>query len=91
LNAAASESRIDSTFRHLEAIKKTQKAKQQGYELGVNTIIDVLDSQRDVYKSQIEHQKACYDYARSLITLRIWSGGLTPENIEEIDQWFAGH
>ncbi|WP_347988995.1 TolC family protein [Methylomonas sp. AM2-LC] len=91
LNASSGESKIDSTLRHLEAIKKTHAAKQQGYELGVNTIVDVLESQRDVYKAHIEYQKSCYDYARSLIMLRVWSGGLSVENIEEIDKWFSGH
>jgi outer membrane protein len=91
LNASSGEAKIDSTSRHLEAIKKTHAALQQGYELGVNTIVDVLESQRNVYKAHIEYQKACYDYARSLIMLRVWSGGLSVENIEEIDKWFNGH
>jgi outer membrane protein len=89
LNATAGYARIDSTQRELEAQQKTQQAQQKGYELGVATIVDLLESRRDVFKAQIQHQQAVYEYARSLIMLRVWSGGLNLENIEEIDHWFS--
>lgn len=89
LNATAGYARIDSTQRELEARQKTQQAQQKGYELGVATIVDLLESRRDVFKAQIQHQQAVYEYARSLIMLRVWSGGLNLENIEEIDHWFS--
>ena len=89
LNASSGFARIDSTRKEMEAQQKTQAAQQKGYELGVSTIVDLLESRRDVFKAQTEHQKAVYDYARSLIMLRIWSGGLTVESVEEIDRWFS--
>ncbi len=89
LNASASHARIDSTQREVEAQQKTQNARQKGYELGVSTIVDLLESRRDAFKARIQHQQAVYDYARSLIMLRVWSGGLSLENIEEIDHWFS--
>lgn len=91
LNATAGYARIDSTQRELEAQQETQQAQQKGYELGVATIVDLLESRRDVFKAQIQHQQAVYEYARSLIMLRVWSGGLNLENIEEIDHWFSAH
>lgn len=89
LNASAGYARIDSTQREVEAQQKTQNAQQKGYELGVSTIVDLLESRRDAFKAQIQHQQAVYDYARSLIMLRVWSGGLSLENVEEIDHWFS--
>jgi outer membrane protein len=89
LNAMASYARIDSTEREVEARNKAQTAQEKGYELGVSTIIDLLESRRDAFKTQTEHLKACYDYARSLIMLRVWSGGLSLQNIEDIDKWFT--
>lgn len=90
LNASANYAKIKSTQKHLDAEKKAQNAKQQSYEYGVSTIVDVLESIRDVFKAQTEHQKACYDYARSLIMLHVWSGGLNMQSIEDIDRWFTG-
>ena len=73
----------------MEAQQKTQAAQQKGYELWGSTIVDLLEARREVFKAQTEHQKAAYDYARSLIMLRIWPRGLVLESVEEIDQWFS--
>lgn len=90
LNATSGFARIDSTLREVEAQQKTQTAQQRSYELGASTIVDVLDSRREALKALTAHHKAIYDYARSLIMLRVWSGGLSQENIEEVDRWFSG-
>lgn len=89
LNAMASYARIDSTQREVEARDKAQVAQQRGYELGASTIVDLLESRRDAFKTQTQHLKACYDYARGLVMLRVWSGGLSLQNIEDIDKWFT--
>jgi len=89
LNAIASHSKIDSTAEEVKFQKKANEAQKKGYELGASTIIDVLDSQRRASQAQLDHLKARYDYIRNLIALKIWSGGLSIDKIEEIDVWFT--
>lgn len=89
LNSISGRARIDSTRRQFEAQEKATKAQKRGYELGVTTIVDLLESRKETVRIKTEHRQACYDYLRSLIALRIWSGGLTMVDIEEIDKWFT--
>lgn len=88
LNAVSGKARIDSTKRQLDARKKATLALQKGYELGVTTIVDVLESRRDLMQTQTELWQARYQYLRSFVLLRVWSGNFTLSFMEEVDQWF---
>ncbi len=89
LNAEASHAQIASTGQEVYAQNKAYEGQKKGYQLGVSTIVDVLNTRRRLFKARIEHLQARYDYIRNLIGLRIWSGGLSIANIEEIDTWFT--
>jgi outer membrane protein len=89
MNAKASKARIKSTGQEVYAQNKAYKAQQKGYRLGVATIVDVLNSRRRLFRARTEQLQSRYDYIRSLIALRIWSGGLTVATIEEMDGWFT--
>ncbi len=88
LNVVSGKARIDSTQRQLDARTKATTALQKGYELGVSTIVDVLESRRDLMQTQTELWQARYQYLRSLVLLNVWSGNLTMDYMEEVDQWF---
>jgi len=89
LNAAASHARIASTGQEVEAQNRSYEAQQIGYELGVSTIVDVLNNRKLLFKARVDQLQARYDYNRNLIALRFWAGGLSIADIEEIDTWFA--
>ena len=89
LNAGASHARIASTGQEVYAQNKAYEGQKKGYQLGVATIVDVLDTRRRLFKARIELLQARYDYIRNLIGLYIWSGGLSITNIVEIDAWFT--
>ena len=89
LNAQSSHARIASTSQEVSAQNKAYEGQKKGYQLGVSTIIDVMNTRKRLFKSRLEHLQARYDYIRNLIGLRIWAGGLSITNIEEIDAWFS--
>ena len=89
LNAEASHARIASTGQEVYAQNKAFEGQKKGYKLGVSTIVDVMETRRRLFRARIERLQARYDYIRNLIGLRIWAGGLSIANIEEIDTWFA--
>jgi len=88
LNAEASHARIASTGQEVYAQNKAYEGQKKGYQLGVATIVDVLDTRQDLFKARIELLQARYDYIRNLIGLHIWAGGLSIDNVVEIDAWF---
>ena len=91
LNSISGKARIDSTKRQLDARKKATKALQKGYELGASTIVDVLESRRDLMQTQTELWQARYQYLRNIVLLKMWAGSLTMQYMEEVDQWFTAN
>lgn len=89
LTAVSSYARIGSTNTEVAALEKTLEAQRKSHEIGVATIVDVLNAQRLLLKSRSEQSKARYDYIRGLTTLRMHAGTLSLRDIEEIDGWMA--
>ncbi len=89
LDAKASRSRIESTRREVEAREKARDAQQRSYELGVATIVALLESKKNLLKARFEHARARYVYIRSLTALRLWAGSLSRESLEGINAWLA--
>lgn len=89
LGAQTGYSRIASTAREVDARGKARDGQQRGYELGVSTIVAVLEAKKNLLKSRFSYAKARYDYIRSLVALRVWGGTLTRTDVEEIDSWLT--
>ena len=87
-SALADRARIDSTDAEVDALAFTVKAQQRGYELGVVTVIQVLDARRRLLRSRVDQAKARYDYLRDLIGLKL-RAGLTEMDVEEFNRWLA--
>ena len=86
-SAGANRARIDSTNAEVDALENTVKAQQRGYELGVVTIIQVLDARRRLLRSRVDQAKARYDYLRDLIGLRL-RVGLSEDDVAGFNRWF---
>lgn len=87
-SAGANRARIDSTNAEVEALENTVKAQQRGYELGVVTVIQVLDARRRLLRSRVDQAKARYDYLRDLIGLKLRTG-LSEDDVADFNRWFA--
>lgn len=87
LKARSSRARIESTAREVEARQRASAAQERGYELGTSTVVDVLESRKNLIKARFEHAGARYGYVRALIALRLWSGTLSRNDVEDIDSW----
>lgn len=89
LRTTAENARIQSTSQEVQALEKTRAALEKGYELRVNTIVDLLDAQRRVFKARTEQSKARYDYVRALVELRVWAGVLDQAEMQKVNAWFS--
>jgi outer membrane protein len=65
------------------------KAQERGYELGVVTVVLVLDARRRLLRARTDQSRARYNYLRDLIALRIRAGVLTEADVAEFNRWFG--
>jgi len=89
LDALAGKARIESTGREVQAREKARDAQEHSYELGVSTIVAVLESKKNLLKARFEQAQARYHYIRSLAALRLWAGSLTRQSLEDTNAWLA--
>jgi outer membrane protein len=88
-SAVANHARIESTTNQVNVMEQSVTAQEVGFDLGVVTVIDVLDARRRLFKARLDLAKARYDFLRDLMGLRMRSGGLRVTDIEEFNQWLA--
>lgn len=80
-------SRIDSMAKEVEAREKVTEAQSKSYDLGVITIVDLLEVKKELLKSRFGLGKARYEYVKQLVALKLWSGSLQRSDVEEINGW----
>ena len=82
-----------SGIKKVEALKQSIVSQQSALEVktaglkaGVNTLLEVLDAQRDLYFAQSDYSKARYDYLLSTIKLKQATGSLSLADLEEVNR-----
>lgn len=88
-SAQANRARIDSTNAEVDALTQTVRAQERGYELGVATVINVLDARRRLLRARVDQSKARYDYLRDLIGLKTRAGLLSEADVAEFNRWLG--
>ena len=61
-NLQSKQMMINAYNKAVTASQKSLEVVQAGYSEGLNTLLDVLNSQRDYFISSSQHQKAGYDF-----------------------------
>lgn len=62
------------------------KATEAGFDVGTRTIVDVLDSTRNLYNAKSNLAGARYDFINSVLTLKRAAGNLTENDIVAINK-----
>ena len=79
-----------STIRALEqavvSAESALKATEAGFDVGTRTIVDVLDSTRNLFDARRNLSGARYDFIQSVVDLKEAAGTLTNEDIEQINR-----
>lgn len=74
----------------LKAIKSSQAAldaTQTGYEVGTRNIVDVLQAQQRLYRSQFDYADSRYNYVAALMALKQVAGVLNEEDLIELNRF----
>jgi len=86
-------SRIEEAeFRYRAALKNVDALvrlteRKEGFDAGVNTNIDVLDAQRDLFRAQRDYLGARYDYVLTTLDLDRAAGLLDDDDVARINDW----
>ena len=79
--------RVQARKQAIVSSQSALEATQSGYEVGTRNLVEVLQSQRQLYQARRDYATALYDYIINTIQLREAAGMLTPADAQEVDKW----
>jgi outer membrane protein len=62
------------------------KATEAGFEVGTRTIVDVLDSTRNLYNAKRNLSSTRYGYVQNILSLKRAGGTISEEDLNNINQ-----
>ena len=87
LNVMAGISSVKAFKQALSSANTALEATQAGFEVGTRTAVDVLDSQRELFRAQRDYARARYDYALATLQLKQAAGVLSEQDLNQINGW----
>lgn len=87
LDMTSSPARSLATDRQLEANEKSKRAMEKGYELGVVSIIDLLNAQKQLSEARKVQRQARYRYFKARSNLLQQAGRLDVEELAKLNDW----
>ncbi len=87
LTVLADISQVKALKQARASSKIALKATQAGFEVGTRTAVDVLNSQRELFRAQRNYARARYEYILETLRLRLAAGTLTESDINNVNAW----
>jgi outer membrane protein len=89
LDMTSSPARSQATDRQLEASEKSRDAMIEGYELGVVTIVDLLNAEKQLSEARGKQREARYRYIKAYSTLYFQAGRLLADEVIKLNSWLV--
>lgn len=87
LNMLASISKITADRQAIKSAKSALEGMNEGYRIGIKTIVDVLQQQQSLFNTQKKYAQDRYDYIINLLRLKEAAGILSGTDLEVINSW----
>ncbi len=87
LSVIANISQVTALKQTLKSSQTALSATQTGFEVGTRTLVDVLNSQRELFRAQRDYAKSRYDYIVETLKLKQAAGSLSDKDLQQIAQW----
>ncbi|HEY8521832.1 MAG TPA: TolC family outer membrane protein [Gammaproteobacteria bacterium] len=87
LGVTSSISRVRALRQAVESARTALRANEAGFEVGTRTTVDVLLAQNQLRLAETQYARSRYDYIMNVLLLQEAAGGLTVEDVEQIDSW----
>ncbi len=85
---------VGSVARRVQALRKTVEvqtraveAREKAVRAGVDTVINVLNAERELYAAMRDYSRGRYEYVRSVLRLEQSVGVLGVEDLEQVSEW----
>jgi outer membrane protein len=79
--------RIRALTQSVTSLEQARQLKAEGYKAGLQTILAVLDAERDLYAAKRDLAKARYDYLRNTLKLKQAAGSLGETDLASVAQF----
>jgi outer membrane protein len=89
LDMATSPARSRATDQELAASEKARDSMERGYELGVVTIVDLLNAEKQLSEARKVQFQARYRYFKARSTLLSQAGLLVMEELVKFNKWLV--
>jgi len=83
----ASISAVEALKASTVSTQSALEATEAGFDVGTRTMVDVLNAQRDLFRSMSNYAKARYNYILSGISLKQATGTLSENDLQQINSW----
>lgn len=82
-------SRVKALKQAVVSTETALAATRAGFEVGTRTTVDVVASERELYRAKRDYARARYDYILDALRLKRAAGTLNPEDLTEVNSWLA--
>ena len=89
LGVLAEISRVKALEQAVASARTALDATQAGFDVGTRTIVDVLISQQNLYRSITNYQQARYDYILNYMRLKQAAGTLQVQDLETLEPFLV--
>lgn len=80
-------SRVEALKTSVRAQESVLKGKTKGYRSGINTLLEVLDAEQDLYSTKREFASAGYEYLLNILRLKQQVGSLSETDLADINRF----
>lgn len=80
-------SRVTALRQAVRSSETALQATEAGFQVGTRTTVDVLVSQNTLARARTNFARSRYDYILNVLRLQYATGGLTVDNLSEVNDW----
>jgi len=91
LGVLAGISRVKALQQAVISNEKALEASTAGLEVGTRTIVDVLLTQRELFRARASYARARYDYILNTLRLKQAAGSLSIDDLSGINAWLQAN
>lgn len=89
LNVVSGISAIKADQTSIKSNESSLKGLQAGYNVGTQTMVDVLNQQSLLFSAQQDYATDQFEYITSLINLKSYAGTLSVDDIKALNGWLG--
>lgn len=82
-------SQVKALKQSLRSTQTALEATQAGFEVGTRTTVDVLNSQREVFRAKRDYIRARHGYILNTLQLKQAAGTLAEEDVRLVNAWLG--